>query len=79
MGTAGRWFAGLRTLILCLAALAGGVWIVHEHPSPTLLLAWGAVSVSILGCVIGGKGWASFPEVLRAGAEVMRAWKGGAP
>lgn len=78
MGAGGRLLTGLRTLILCLAALAGGVWIAHEHPSPTLLLTWGAVSVGILGCVIGGKGWASMPDVLRAGAEVVRAWRGGA-
>lgn len=78
MGRVASWFAGLRTLILCLAALVGGVWVAHVHPSPTLLLTWGVVSVGVIGCVIGGKGWASLPDVLRAAAEVVRAWRGGA-
>jgi hypothetical protein len=64
------WFKGLRTYGLATFTLAGGVYLGVQSGSAALLLAYVPLAISVLGIVVGGKGWASLPDVLRA-------WRGG--
>lgn len=54
-----------RTLLLCVLVVMGGWSLAWRGIDASLLLAWGTVAGSALAVWVGGKGWASYVEVLK--------------
>ena len=64
-----------RTLVLCLFDLAGAWALAYLTRSPELVYAFGLVAAGVSGLWVGGKGVASYHQVLASRAP----GNGGAP